>query len=76
MAKIKENQPNEPGLHWGWLKTDDEYYMGIVGSLHGSIFLYADKVIDICRACNLSFYLITYPDLDGNMTAAIKIMKC
>lgn len=75
MANAKEYHPDEPGLHWGWLKPGDEFELGTVGSLHGSVFLFIDQVVDICRACKMPFYLVTCPDLDGRATAAIRIIK-
>lgn len=75
MAKTKENHPDDLGIHWGWLKPGDDFYLGTVGTLHGNVFLYLDQVVDICRACGLRFYSITCPDLDGHVTAAVKIIK-
>lgn len=75
MANAKENHPDVPYMHWGWLIPEDEFSLGTVGSLHGSVFLFIDQVVDICRACKQSFYLVTCPDLDGHVTAAIRIIK-
>lgn len=58
---------------WGWRKFNGVEEGGTIGPNHGNTFYRIDKIIDVLRANNVSYYLTITKNADGEPTPGIEV---